>query len=271
MAETIGITADAAGGSIRASILGERSRNRSEPITANVTDQAVSWAADDEGQPLRGRTVQLVFELDRATLYSISGVERVAVEHAESFSQHASGWGLGDGGGHQPAGGDPGGFLNVSRQGESGAFVTCTREVAGGVFVGDLPQRFHGWGAQVSFSIRSSRPTRHMQLEIFGDAVGQWFYESLEPPGTAWTRRQIRFRFDWTDTEAMAAGWRAAPLAGPWRQTVRNVEKLVVLVSSDSTATTFDLDEFRVATDLEAEASEVCGEGGSSETPRHSP
>ncbi len=250
--EPIRITADAESGRVRVGVLGERPLDACTPIAADVTDAAVTWNADASSRPLKGRTVRLVFELTGATLYAFSGVERAAVVRTDSFTDGADGWSAVAEGRHRPDGGDPGGYVTVTRPDGARPFAVCTADAAGGAFVGDLTKRYAGRGAEISFSVRSAQGAAYTRLEIFGDGVGQWVYDGLAPPGKDWSKRAVRFRYDWTDAEARAAGWSADAIAAPWRETVRHVEKIVVLVPARGKPATFDLDEFRIRADLEA-------------------
>ena len=65
------ISADAAGGSIRASVHEAEGfgLDRCRAVAGEVTDRAVTWAGADLAR-LRGRTIRLAFELREATLYS---------------------------------------------------------------------------------------------------------------------------------------------------------------------------------------------------------
>lgn len=65
------ISADAAGGSIRVSVLDAHQQRvrQSHAIHTNVTDQAVAWEGDDLAG-LIGEEVQLLFEFEDSTLYA---------------------------------------------------------------------------------------------------------------------------------------------------------------------------------------------------------
>ena len=58
----------------------------------------------------------------------------------------------------------------------------------------------------------------------------------------------VRFRWDWNDAEAIAAGWRPDTLAAPWRDTMRHAGRIVVLVPSGGQQAQFDLDSFSMRT-----------------------
>ncbi len=66
------VTADAAGGVVRAAVLGHDafSLSRSRPISADVTDGLVNWRSSENLAALSGTTIELVFELNHATIYA---------------------------------------------------------------------------------------------------------------------------------------------------------------------------------------------------------
>jgi hypothetical protein len=70
------VSADAAGGSVRVAIVGEDrlGLDRCVPITANVTDSRVHWRNGARPERMRGRKVQLQFEVRDATVYAFSFV-----------------------------------------------------------------------------------------------------------------------------------------------------------------------------------------------------
>jgi hypothetical protein len=69
---TLCVTADTAGGKIRASIVGAEKYGLElcRPITENTTDGVVRWEGAADLAELQGQKIQLRFELNRATLYS---------------------------------------------------------------------------------------------------------------------------------------------------------------------------------------------------------
>jgi hypothetical protein len=68
------VSADAAHGTLRASLLGDTGQRgvESAPITANVTDQEVRWSGSSDLAAYAGKTIRLRFELADAKLYSFS-------------------------------------------------------------------------------------------------------------------------------------------------------------------------------------------------------
>jgi hypothetical protein len=74
------VSADVRGGSVRVEIVGKSGCALAdcETITADVTDGVVRWKNTGSLAALKGKTVRLKFELNSATLYAFSGMERVA-------------------------------------------------------------------------------------------------------------------------------------------------------------------------------------------------
>lgn len=80
--EPLRISADAAGGSIRVSVV-DAPELASEPITRNLANAEVRWRGGDFAS-LKGRRVQLKFELERASLCAFSGLELPAERSASA-------------------------------------------------------------------------------------------------------------------------------------------------------------------------------------------
>jgi len=171
-----------------------------------------------------------------------------AAFHTVSFDTGTQGWTGLEEPAHRSEGGLSGGCLSVARAGGSGPILICGSEVLDGAFTGDLQSRYRGAGAEVEFAVRSSQKMRALQFEIFGEAVGQWFYENLDRPDEEWSRRKIRLRYDWTDAEARAAGWRQGPTAASWRETIHAAEKMVIVSAPAGQHGEYEIDEFSVRT-----------------------
>jgi hypothetical protein len=73
----------------------------------------------------------------------------------------------------------------------------------------------------------------------------------LPAPGPSWTEAEVALRFDWTDAEARAAGWRPAINAFSWQETVHHVGKVVVIPVTDDRPSAFDLGGFAMRTATE--------------------
>jgi len=96
--ETLRLSADAAGGSIRVAVLDEKGFELTdcEPVAANVTDEPVRWRNGAELARLKGKVVRLAFEITSARLYAFSGLALLpgvelstAVRHFDSALQVA--------------------------------------------------------------------------------------------------------------------------------------------------------------------------------------
>lgn len=81
--EPLRVSADAAGGALRVSVLDEEGFGfgHCRPITADVTDAEVKWRGGKRFAILKGRTVRLQFEMDAAKLYAFSGLELPGAQH----------------------------------------------------------------------------------------------------------------------------------------------------------------------------------------------
>ncbi len=68
------VSADAAGGSLRVGVVGGEGfgLGQSEPITKDVTDEAVAWETGRDLSAYVGKSIQLSFELKSACLYAFS-------------------------------------------------------------------------------------------------------------------------------------------------------------------------------------------------------
>ncbi|MBN1417538.1 MAG: hypothetical protein JXP34_02115 [Planctomycetes bacterium] len=263
------VTADAARGSVRVEVAGKArfEIESCEPISGEVTGAPVAWRGGRSLQELAGEEIRLRFRLEAAKLYAFSGVELVPAAPAErrparpapahapdaavarraTFDEDAEGWQALSNLEHRSAGGAPGGYIAVSRT-ESGAFAFAAADGSGGAFCGDLERRFGGAGVAIEAQVRSDRAAAATQIEIFARDIAQWSYDKLPPPGKEWTGVRAALRYDWTDDEARAAGWRPAIQAFSWRETIRNVGRVVVLPAGGSVPSSFDLDSFGMRT-----------------------
>ena len=75
--ETLRISADAKGGSIRVAVLDTEGFGLDDclPITDNVTDAPVQWKGGKGLSALKGKTVRLKFQLTAASLYAFRGLK----------------------------------------------------------------------------------------------------------------------------------------------------------------------------------------------------
>lgn len=169
-----------------------------------------------------------------------------AVLNRVSFDSGTQGWTGIDELSQRSERGLSGGCLTAVRTGGSGPILICGSDVLNGAYVGDLEKRYRGEGVEIRFAVRSSMSMRSLQLEVFGDAVGQWLYDKLAKPSGDWSHRTIRFRYDWTDADAEAAGWRHGPAAASWRATVLDVEKMVLVSAPAGEVGELEIDEFSI-------------------------
>ena len=337
--ETIGITADAEGGSIRVGVASERMPHDCLPITSNVTDHPVQWKKDALHAPLQGRIVRLTFELDNATLYAFSGLQRLpipvitpagprfrfheqvevdiaapaecdavlrfttdgmeptckspaykgpllitqdttvkarlfphdgdeggpvvtselikyrspghaggrandGVTHVSTFDEGDEGWRAAGSITWNPQGGRQGGYICDVRPGTA-PIVAAADASAAGVFNGDLQARYGGSGVALSASVRTSEPDTAVSFNICGLGISGWTLgRGLPTVGTGWTRIETTMRYDWTDEEAMAAGWEPNIYAMSFADTLRHVVYMRVTGGKDR----LDIDDFQITT-----------------------
>lgn len=265
------ISADAQGGSVRVVALDDQGRQIAAgvPIAADVTDADVSATGGTSFESLRGREVRLKFELRGAKLYAVRGVELVdtslpsppenavldqpvsgvakIVSHTASFDASDEGWQGIQRAERHAADGGPGGFLRAARA-DGNAFALATERASSGRFSGNLQTVYGGRGVTISFRIRSQDAASLTQVELFAGDIAQWSYNQLPAPGKEWTAGSVTLRYDWTDDQARAAGWRPAIQAFSWRDTVQNVGKVVVGPLFQGQPSSFDLDDFAMQT-----------------------
>jgi len=265
------ISADAQGGVVRVTVLDEQSRvlATSQPIAEDVTDSPLRWDGGLAFESLSDQPVRLKFELQGARLYAIAGVELIGTElpaestvalptppagemspvirHSARFDVSDEGWqGVQRAERLPPEGGD-GGFLRATRD-DGHAFALANADASGGVFTGSLPSTYGGSGATISFRVRSGDAASGTQVELFARDIAQWSYNKLPAPGRQWTEGSVTLRYDWTDEQARAAGWRSAIHAFSWRETIQNVGRVVVVPLFQGKPTSFDLDDFTIQT-----------------------
>jgi len=265
------ISADAQGGSVRVFVLDGQDREiaASEPVAADVTDAEVRWNGGTSFESLQNRVVRLKFELRRAKLYAVRGVElgdtslpsppesavpdlpaaggaRI-VSHAASFDASEEGWQGVQRAERQAEEDATGGFLRTTRP-DGNAFALATEQASAGRFSGNFQTVYGGRGLMISFRVRSQTPAVRTPVELFARDIAQWSYDKLPAPGKDWTAASVTLRYDWTDDQARAAGWRPAIHAFSWRETIQNVGKVVVGPLFQGQPSSFDLDDFTMRT-----------------------
>jgi hypothetical protein len=120
----------------------------------------------------------------------------------------------------------------------------------GGAFRGDLQEEYGGTGVTFSVSIRAQRPAKGTRLELFARKVVQWSFDGLPTATGEWHRVATAIRYDWSDEEAIAAGWCPAAHAFSWQETIRHVGQIVVAPHVE-VGSSFDLDDLTLETALE--------------------
>ncbi len=112
-------------------------------------------------------------------------------------------------------------------------------------------ERFGGDGAKLSFQQRAAKPASATRVEIFAKDIAQWSHEQAPRATPEWSEATVVLRWDWSDDEARAAGWRPAVNAFSWRETVRNVGRLVIAPLVHAEDYSFDIDEVVLSTDVD--------------------
>jgi hypothetical protein len=116
---------------------------------------------------------------------------------------------------------------------------------AAGAFNGDLPSRYGGSGVTLSAFVRAPESGTPVGFHICGLGISGWtFNEGLPVVGDKWTRIETTVRYDWTDEEARAAGWKPNIHAMSFADTLRHVVYMRVTGGKDR----LDLDDFRITT-----------------------
>ena len=74
----------------------------------------------------------------------------------------------------------------------------------------------------------------------------QWWKEVPNSTGEGWTEVGVELRYNWTDSEAEAAGWRRVVQGFHWRETLRHAGKVVLLPSAATPTESFDVSVIRL-------------------------
>jgi hypothetical protein len=252
--EGLRVTADAAGGSLVIQALDEQGVVNAEsvPITTAGPNIPVAWSKGAPSGITRFRVA-----LNRATLYAMSGVELTqtslpiptvrqfpvgpVAKRQIRFDAGTEGWKGVDTLVHSASGG----FVTASREGRN-LPIASSPSSPDSPFAGDWPAIFGGRQAKISCNVRAPKSGGRVQLEIFAADVAQWGFETATPFGPEWSQVSVVLRYDWTDAEAKAAGWRPSPAAFSWAETLARVGKIVVVPAAAGAQASFDLDEVEV-------------------------
>jgi hypothetical protein len=270
-ADSLTVSADVSGGTLQVQILDDAARilANSEPIAVDVSGHAVRWTGDFDFASLRDHVVRLQFRLDRATLYAFRGVRPWPVAEKETvavvrqpplpeplagaktvvarFDDGAEGWTALERIEHVAAGGERNGFVRASRD-KYQPYLLAEQTATGGRLTGDWPAIFGGEGVRIAFWQRATEPHTCSSIEIFARDIAQWSFDGLPPATGDWSQVATSLRFDWTDAEAKAAGWRPAINAFSWQETIRNVGRLVIFPRVRDEHLSFDIDEVSLTT-----------------------
>jgi hypothetical protein len=84
-------------------------------------------------------------------------------------------------------------------------------------------------------------------IELFARDTAQWQFETTARFDTAWTEATATLRLDWSDEEAMAAGWKRSSSGFSWADTIQRIGKVVIVPSALGAQESFDLDELSVS------------------------
>ncbi len=259
------ISADAAGGSIRIAALDEVAVgiDEAEALTTDVTDMEVKWKHGGLARH-RGHKIHLQFELTNATLWSVSGVELAETSlpkkisplknphirpapvrsHVVSFDAGAENWKAVDQIVHHADGGASGGHVTLSRKGR--ALPIASSPLGDAALSGDWSKLFGGTGATISCGVRSAKPGGRVQIEIFAGDIAPWHRETEVSFGPQWKQAAATLRYDWSDEEATAAGWKKSATGFSWAETIQNVGKIVIVPTAAGALDSFDLDDVGV-------------------------
>lgn len=256
--EGLHLSADASVGSITVFALSsdDQTLAESEPLSGALHDAKIVWkgAAPPSG-------CRLKFTLNRATLFAIGGAALVDPSlpkikrpmpplspirvRRTSFDHDTEDWTGVDTLTHHPTGGKSGGYVSASRQGRN---LPIARSTVGpdDPLDGDWPVAFGGQGARISAWVRAAKSGGTVQIEIFARDVAPWTFATSTEFETEWQEVSAPLRYDWTDEEAQAAGWRPSVYGFSWAETIRNVGRIVLVPTAAEGQAVFDLDEVTV-------------------------
>ena len=166
------------------------------------------------------------------------------ITHVSTFDEGDEGWRAAGSITWSPQGGQEGGYVSDVRP-DATPIIASADASAAGVFNGDLQARYGGSGAILSALVRTPESHTAVSFNICGLGVSGWtFSRGLPTASTEWTRIETTVRYDWTDEEAMAAGWKPNTYAMSFADTLRHVVYMRVTGGEDR----LDLDDFRVTT-----------------------
>jgi hypothetical protein len=172
------------------------------------------------------------------------GRQSEGVTHVSTFDEGDEGWRAAGSIAWSPQGGRQGGYISDGRPGAT-PIIAAADASAAGVFNGDLQACYGGSGVTLVALVRTPEPDTAVSFNICGLGVSGWtFSRGLPTVGTEWTRIETTVRYDWTDEEAMAAGWEPNIHAMSFADTLRHVVYMRVTGGKDR----LDLDDFWITT-----------------------
>jgi hypothetical protein len=252
------------GGSIQIKAMDDQNGivDEAEAITSNVTDAPLQWKRGI----VAGKQLHFEVRLERARLYALSGLDLVHPEMKKpskpsddsdrtpypisskhvSFDDDEQGWKGVDKIEHHREGGLKGGFVRIFRSGRALPIALSPHTATESPLAGDWTMLVGGKGAKIACHVRSPKATGSVVFEIFARDIAQWSIDTKAPFTDAWTEAVATLRYDWSDEEATAAGWKRSAMGFSWSDTIKNVGKLVLVPSASGALQSFDLDEITV-------------------------
>jgi len=83
-------------------------------------------------------------------------------------------------------------------------------------------------------------------IELFARDIAQWQFETSATFGSEWAQAKATLRYDWSEEEAIAAGWKRSSNGFSWTETIQHIGKVVIVPSAAGAQESFDLDEVSV-------------------------
>lgn len=210
----------------------------------SALDLQARWFApgSDRGGPIR----RAHFEPYRSWSQRHPGQQPAPVLHRAEFDDGLQGFeaieSVEQRRGHEAGGG----FLHV-RRAEHQPYLLASADSAGGRFSGDLESRYGGDGVRLSFRYRANKAVGPTTVGIAVGA-GEWSYHGLPTGKPEWSEASVVARYDWSDSEARAAGWQPAINAFGWQETMRHVSRVVIAPTVDASDLSFEVDYVEMST-----------------------
>ncbi|HVY62902.1 MAG TPA: PEP-CTERM sorting domain-containing protein, partial [Planctomycetota bacterium] len=136
-------------------------------------------------------------------------------------------------------------FLRVSRD-YGGPQADADVSASGGNFVGDLGARY-GSDITLSFSAEAIQASFLDVVVFFRDAGGTLWKHSLGGFGGSWTPFSIEFHADWTDAQAVAAGWAQGSGSDSFAAVLASATLFALDTSTSGSPQSFGLDSVQLS------------------------